>query len=137
VIHLEDTQLLVRVTMGKGVEACTKKNVLRNALRDGAGERVFGVAAAGDKERTKANREGAVGTHGSATKFFGVGLAKNGYGNGVVEDERSRVIELVRGATQGHTKSSSGGARFFHERGVRLFGYLIRRLFPEVGRSSR
>jgi hypothetical protein len=93
--------------VGEGVEACSEKDVLCDALGNGAGERVFGVAAAGDEERAKGNRERTVRTRGRAAKLFTISIAENGDGDRVVEDEGRSIVELVRGAAQGHAKCGS------------------------------
>lgn len=106
-IHFEDTQLRVGIAMGESIEARTKKNVLSNALHDRAGDRVFGIAAAGDEERAKADGEGTVGTRWSAAQFFRVGVAEDRDSNRVVENKRPRVVKLVRGAAQGYAECGS------------------------------
>jgi hypothetical protein len=114
-VDLEDPELRVRVAVSERVEACSEEDVLRNTLGNGAGERVFGVAAAGNEEGAKGDGERTVRTGGRAAKLFGVSSAEYRDGDGVVEDERSRVVELVRGTTQGHAKCSSGWTGVLHD----------------------
>jgi hypothetical protein len=115
VVDLEDAKMRVRVAVSEGVEARTEKNILRNAMVDGVSEGVFGVTAAGDEEGAKADGERTVRTGGSAAKFFGVSDAEYGDRDGVVENERFRVVDLVRCTTQSHAKCSSGWAGVLHD----------------------
>jgi hypothetical protein len=49
-VDLEDSKVRVGIAVSKGVEACTEENVLCDALGDGSGKVVFGVAAAGNEK---------------------------------------------------------------------------------------
>jgi hypothetical protein len=116
-VDLEDVEAGVGVAVGEGVEACTEEDVLGDSVGDGLGERVFGVAAAGDHEGAEGDGVGTlfeVGVAaGCAVELFGVG-AEDGDGDGVSEDEGMGVEELVRGSAQGHAESSTGWACVFH-----------------------
>ena len=106
-IDLKDAKLRVRISVGKGVEACSEKNVLGHAFAGCAGEVVFRIAAAGDEKSAESRRKPSIGMGGGAAKFFGVGVAEDGNGDGVVEDEGRRIVELMRGTAQGYAKCSS------------------------------
>ena len=111
VVDLEDAQVRVGVAVGEGVEAGAEQDVLGDAARDGLGEQVFGVTAAGDEEGAQADGEGARLVRGiAAGSAFDLGgvRAEDGDGDGVVEDEGRGVVELVGGAAHGDTQ---GGAR--------------------------
>ena len=114
-INLEDAKVRVRVAVSEGVETCTEKNILRDALRDRSGKIVFGIAAAGDEEGPKANGKGTVGTRGSAMKLFSVGVAEDWDSYRILEDKRLGVVELVCGATQSHAECSSRWAGILHD----------------------
>jgi hypothetical protein len=115
VVDLEDAKARIRVAVSEGVEACTEKNILRDFLRNGSGKIIFGVAAAGDEEGTECHGKRPVGTGRSAMKLVGVSSAEHRNGDRVVEDERSRVVELVRGTTQSYAECSSGWAGVLHD----------------------
>ena len=115
VVDLEDAKLRIRVAVSEGIEACTEKNILRNTLGNGAGKHVFGVATACDEEGAKGDGERTVRAGGRATKLFGIGGSEDGDSDGIVENEWRRIVELVRGATQGHAKGSSGWACVLHD----------------------
>jgi hypothetical protein len=115
VVDLEDAKMRIRVAVGERVEACSEQDVLRNTLGNGVSEVVFSVTAAGDEEGAKADGERTVRTGGSAAKFFGVSDAEYGDRDGVVENERFRVVDLVRCTTQSHAKCSSGWAGVLHD----------------------
>ena len=104
----------MRVAVSEGVEACAEKNILRCALFAGASEIVFGVAAARDEEGAKADGEWSIRTRGRAVKLFGIGVSENRNSDGIVENEWRRIVELVRGATQGDAECSSGWAGVLH-----------------------
>src|ERR1700733_4428751 len=113
-VDFEDAQLWVRIAVGEGVEACSQENVLGDALGDRARQRVLGIAAAGDEKGAERNGKRAVRTSGRAAQLFGVGLAKDGNRDGVVENQRRGVVELVSGATQGYAECGLGGTRGLH-----------------------
>ena len=104
----------MRVAVREGVEPGSQQNILLDALGCGAGEAVFGVAAAGDEKGAQRYGEGAVGPHRSSAQFFGVGLAEDGDGDGVVEDQRLRVVDLVCGAAKGDAEGGAGWAGRLH-----------------------
>src|SRR5207244_1294216 len=104
-----------RIAVGEGVEARTEENILRDALGDGPGERVFRVAAARDEERAKGDGERAVRTGGSTAKLFVKGGTEDRNGDGVVEDERPCVVKLVRSAAQGYAEGGSRWVGVLHE----------------------
>ncbi len=104
----------MRIAVSECVEARTEEDILCDTVVNGADKRIFGVAAACDEEGAETYRERTVRTRWSAAQLFCVGIAEDGNGDGVVEDERWRIVELVSGSTQGHAKSGFGGARLFH-----------------------
>jgi len=57
-------------------------------------------------------------------EFREVFLAEDRDGDGVGEDKRLRVVELVRCATQSYAECGSGGAGFFHGEGGGCSGRL-------------
>ena len=87
--------------MSEGVEACAQQNVLRDAIRDGLRQLVFRVAAARDEEGADGDGEGLVEFRRGAVDLFGVGFTEDGYGDGIIEDEGWRVVDLVRCAAHG------------------------------------
>jgi hypothetical protein len=89
---------------------------LRNTLGDGAGKRVFSVATACDDKGAKGDGERTVRPGGRATELFGISGPENGDSDGIVEDERRCIVQLVCGATQGNAKCSSGWTGVLHER---------------------
>jgi hypothetical protein len=100
--------------MGEGVEARSEKDVLGDSIGYGVGERVFGVTAARDEEGAEADRERLV-EFGRGFFHFGEEFpAEDGDGNGIVEDERLRVVELMRGAAHRDTESGSGREALLH-----------------------
>ena len=78
----------------------------------GAPKLVFDVPAPRDEEGAERNRKGprlAIGIGmGRTAKLVRVGRAKDTNGNRIVEDQGRRVVELMRSATQGHTKRGAG-----------------------------
>jgi hypothetical protein len=114
VVDLEDAKVGVRVAVSEGVEAGSEKNILRNALFDGARESVFGVAAAGDEEGAKADGERTVRTGGRAAKLFCIGASEDRNSDGIVENERRRIVELMRRATQSYAECCSRGSGRLH-----------------------
>ena len=117
VVDLEDTQHGVRVAVGEGVQAGAEQHVLRNAACDCGGKEVFGVAAAGDEEGTQTDGVRALllvgGGFGCAAKLIGVG-AEDGDCEGIVEDERGSVEDLVSSPAEGDAEGGARGARLFH-----------------------
>jgi len=114
VVDLKDAKVRVRVAVGEGVEACTEENVLRDSLGDGGGEQVFGVSAAGDKKSAKPDREGLLQFGDGLVNFGKELLTEYRDGDGVVEDEGWRVVELMRGAAHSDTESGSGREALLH-----------------------
>ena len=112
VVDLEDTQVGVGIAVGEGVEAGAEQDVLGDSARYGAGEEVFGVAAAGDKKRPQGDGEWP-GCARCAAKFLAIGVAENWNSDGILEDERL-VVELVRGAAQGDTEGGAGWDSLLH-----------------------
>jgi hypothetical protein len=111
-IDLEDAERRVGIAVGEGVEAGAEQDVLVDSAGDGLGEKVFGVAAAGDEEGAQADGERArlavwIAARG-ALDLGGV-RAEDGDGDGVVEHQRLGVVELVGGAAHGDTER---GARW-------------------------
>ena len=56
-----------------------------------------------------------VGTGGGAAHLFGVGVAEDGDGEGVVEDQRLGIVDLVGGAAHGYAEGGAGWLGFLHE----------------------
>ena len=85
--------------MCEGVESSAEKNILRGSGGDRLGELVFGVAAACNEESAKCYGEWTAFETWTAVwcalkDFFDM-RAEDGNGDGVFEDERLRVKELV------------------------------------------
>jgi hypothetical protein len=116
VVDLEDAKIGIGAAVSEGIEACTEKNILRNALGDSTGECVFGVATACYKEGAKGDGERTIRAGGSTAKFFGIRGSEDRDSDGIVENKWRRIVELVRGATQGHAKGSSGWAGVLHDK---------------------
>src|SRR5215471_7237275 len=126
-----------RTAVSEGVEASTEENILTDSIGDGLCERVFRVSTARHEERAKCNGEGAVGTRRSAAKLFVKRRAKDGNGDGVVENKRLRVVKLVRCATQGHAECGSRWAGVLHEgAAIRLGDLRFSLRLSFAGRSS-
>ncbi len=104
----------MRIAMSEGVEARAQQNVLRDAIRYSLRQLVFRVAAARDEEGAEGDGEGLVEFRRGAVDLFGVGLAEDGYGDGIIEDARWSVVDLVRGAAHGYAQSGSRWARGLH-----------------------
>jgi len=64
VVDLKHVKAWVWVTMGKGVEARTQKNVLPDSLMNCIGEFVFGVPVAGDEPGAHCEREPVIDRSG-------------------------------------------------------------------------
>ncbi len=111
VVDLEDVELRPGVAVGEGVETGAEKNVLADSVGDGAGEVVFGIAAAGDEMGAHRDREWPLA--GGSAELFGVGWAEYWDGDGIVEDDRP-VVELVRGAAEGDTERGAGWDCLLH-----------------------
>ena len=75
-----------------------------DAIGDGVGERVFGVAAPRDKKGAECDGEGFVQLRCGPMDFGKIFRAKDGDGDGVVEDERLRIVKLMRGAAHGYAE---------------------------------
>ena len=104
----------MRIAMRECVEASAEKNVLRDAISDGVGERVFGVAAARDEEGAECDGEGLVQLGCGLVNLGEIFRAEDGDGDGVVEDEGLRVVKLMRGAAHGYAESGAGWAGVLH-----------------------
>lgn len=106
--------------MREGVEACAEQDVLGDSAGNGLGEKVFGVAAAGNEEGAEADGVGArfVGgiAAGGAVDLGGI-RAEDRDGDGVVENERRSVVKLVRSAAHGNTQGGARWASVLHGRG--------------------
>lgn len=108
----------VGIAEGEGVEAGAENHVLRNAVRDGVCELFFRITAAGDEEGAQGDGEWArlVGriAAGGAFDLGGV-WAEDTDGEGIGEDERIGVEELMRGATHGDAEGGVRGASVIHQ----------------------
>ena len=117
VVDLEDAEGGVGIAVGEGIQAGAEQDVLGDSARDGLGEQVFRIAAARDQEGAEGDGEGPrlVGgvAAGCALQFRRVGAEDNG-SDGVVEDERAGVVELVGGAAQGDLEGGARGAGGLH-----------------------
>ena len=94
VVYLKDAKLRIRVSVGEGVESCTKQDVLLDSALDRLSQVVFGIAAAGDEKRTKRDREGPVGPHRGSPQFLCVSRAEERNRNRIVK-YHGRVVNLV------------------------------------------
>ena len=100
--------------MGECVEASAEQNILRYAIGDGVGERVFGVAAARDKKGTECDREGFVQLGSGFVNLGEIFRAEDGDGDGVFEDERLRIVKLMRGAAHRYAEGGAGWDGVLH-----------------------
>src|SRR5580704_5470353 len=114
VIDLEDAEARVRVAVGEGVEPGSEEDILGDSAGYGPGEQVFGVAAACDQEGAEGDGEGLVEFGDGLVDLREIVGAEDGDGDGVVEDEWLRIVELVRGATHGYAESGAGGGCMLH-----------------------
>jgi hypothetical protein len=114
VVDFEDVQAGVGIAVGEGVEASSEQDILRDTVGYGLREIVFGVAAARNEESAKRHGKRLVQFGSGAVNFGKIYLAENGNGDRVIEDERRRVIELVRGSAQGYAECSSGRTGWLH-----------------------
>ena len=106
------------IAEGEGVEASAEDHVLGGSIFYGVCELFFRVTAAGDEEGAQGDGEWArlVGgiAAGSALDLGGV-WAEDADGEGIGEDERRGVEELMRGAAHGNAEGGVRGARFLHQ----------------------
>jgi len=91
-VDLEDAELRPGVSVGEGVEAGAKQDVLGDTACDGLSEQVFRVTAAGDDEGAQARQRTAAAyapgsRPGVRSTPSDVG-AEDGDGDRIVEDER-------------------------------------------------
>jgi hypothetical protein len=114
VIDLEDVQAGIEVAVGKGVKARAQQNILRDSVSDGSLQIVFGVAAAGDEEGAKSDREGAIGPGRRSPHLLGVGFAENRDGDWIVEHQRFCVVKLVRRPAHGDAQRGAGWSGWLH-----------------------
>ncbi len=108
-IHLEDPERRERIAISEGVEAGSQHDVLPYPVRDGVGQPVLCVAAAGGHEGAKIARHFLHGAIEVARKA----ITNQTDGNGIVQNG-GRVGQLVRGAANGHAKGGFAGAAGLH-----------------------
>ena len=106
-VDLEDAQLGIWVTMRKGVQTSAKQDILRNASGNSVRKIVFSVAITGDQKRAKSDGEWPVGTCRRTAKLLRIRVAEDGNGDGVVEDQGSCVVKLMRGSAESNAEGSS------------------------------
>jgi hypothetical protein len=101
-------QVGVGIAECEGVEASAENERLADAVvADSRGEDVFGEARTADHEGAERRRERLTRSGRCALEFeAGVGW-KDWDSERVFEDERARVMQLVRGAAHGDTKGSA------------------------------
>jgi hypothetical protein len=113
-VDLEDAKIWKRIAVREGIETGTEQDVLGHAARDGLGQQVFRVTATRDEEGSKGNRERLAELCCGAFDLGQVFTAKDGNGDGIVEDERLRIVKLMCGSPHGDTEGGAGWAGGFH-----------------------
>ncbi len=110
-VDLEDVKPRPGIAIGEGIESGAEQDVLLDSIGDGAGEIIFGVAAAGDEMGAHGDREWpfAWGT----AEFLGVGWTEDRDGDRVREDQ-GLVVKLVSGATQSDAERGAGWECLLH-----------------------
>jgi hypothetical protein len=98
-VNFEDPKLRIGVTVGKGVEACAKQNVLSDTSSDSNGERVFSVSASRNQKSAKSNRERTVRPRRCAVKLVGVRVSQDRHSDWIIQDEGLRIVDLMCGAS--------------------------------------
>jgi hypothetical protein len=89
----------MRVAAGEGVEAGAENEVLAHAVvADGGGESVLGQPRSSHHKRPESGGERVPEAVGGAADFVGVLVAEDADGERIVEDERLRIVDLVRGS---------------------------------------
>ena len=111
-VDLEDVELGPGIAIGEGVESGAEEDVLADSAGDGAGEVIFGVAAAGDEVRSHGDREWPI-MRGGAVKLLGVGFSEKRNSDWVVEDQ-GLVVKLVRGTAEGDAERGAGWDGLLH-----------------------
>ncbi len=108
-VDFEDPKSRIRVTVGKRIEPCAKKNVLTNTFGDGDSERVLRVSASRNQKGAESNREGTVRPRGCAAELICIRIAQDRHSDRIIQYERLRIVELMCGASQSYAE---GGARW-------------------------
>jgi len=96
------------IAQREGVEAGAKDQRLTNSVVAHAGsENILAETRTADHERTQCCRERFARGCGCALEFRAGVRRKNRHSEGVFEDERARIMQLVCRATHGDTKSGA------------------------------
>src|SRR5277367_3082617 len=93
--------------MCKSIQACAKQHILRNATGNSVCKIVFSVATTSDQKSAKSDGEGAVGTRRRTAKILRIRGAQDRNGDRVVEDQRLRIVKLMRGSAESNPEGSS------------------------------
>lgn len=102
----------MRIAVGKSIKSGAKDNVLSDALCDGAGEFVFGVATPRRHEGTESARKGVV-LFRVGSKFLRRFGADNKQGQGIVKNP-GLVKKLMRRPANGDAVGCSTEFAFLH-----------------------
>jgi hypothetical protein len=93
--------------MCKSIQARAKQDILRNASGNSVRKIVFSVATTSDQKGAKSDREGAVGTRRRTAKILRIRGAQDRNGDRVVENQRLRIVKLMRGSAESNAEGSS------------------------------
>ena len=111
VVDLKDAKLRIRIAVREGVQPCAEQHVLRDVMGDSNGKAILGIAAARHQKSSQPNRGRAIGSKGAALRssaqLLSILPAKQRHGDRILEHQRRRIVDLVRGAPQGYAESSS------------------------------
>ena len=108
VINLEDVHVRIGVAQREGVETGAEDERLSDIVAANAfSEDIFGEASAADHEGAQGCGEWLARGSRCALEFEARLGREDGDGEGIFEDERAGVMQLVRGSAHGDTK---GGA---------------------------
>src|SRR5579872_4790454 len=121
-VDLEDMQFGVRIAVGERIEACAQNHKLSDSLRDGLGQFVFGITAAGSHEGAEGARKSMV-LFRVGTKVLRGFRADNAQGKRIVEHS-GMVMELMGGAANGYALGGAAEVAFLHN----AIDYLLARI---------
>ena len=113
VVDFEDMEVRPGIAIGEGVESGSEEDVLADSVGDGAGEVIFGVAAAGYEVRPHRDGEWPIHASGGAANLLCVGFSEKRNSDWVGEDHRL-VVKLVGRAAESDAESGPGWDGLLH-----------------------
>lgn len=109
-VHFIDAESFIRIPVGEGVQSGTQQNVLRYAVRDAEGERIFSVTGSGNKKSPQ----------GPGRIAFGrphlVDVASQNADRERIAEYDRIIDRLVRRSTKSNAQRRSRWNRFLHAR---------------------